>query len=119
MADREWTRELPAGYRAAEALRYLGRDGDSRCERVAGTSIVKAVRLAGQPALLSVEVGRCHAPSRAASSRGARGFCPRVGPRGAHSRGWSTRRRGSATWTGPFGVPFACRGNAIVWLTGR
>jgi 3-methyladenine DNA glycosylase/8-oxoguanine DNA glycosylase len=34
--------ELPAGYRADLTLRYLGRDGDSLCERVEGNVIVTA-----------------------------------------------------------------------------
>ncbi len=55
--ERSFVLELPAGYRAGETLRYLGRDRESRSERVAGTTFGKGVRLDGLPALLTVEIG--------------------------------------------------------------
>jgi AraC family transcriptional regulator of adaptative response / DNA-3-methyladenine glycosylase II len=54
--EREFVLRLPAGYRAGETLRYLGRDPESRSERVAGAGFAKGVRLDGQPALLMVEI---------------------------------------------------------------
>jgi 3-methyladenine DNA glycosylase/8-oxoguanine DNA glycosylase/AraC-like DNA-binding protein len=82
---REFTLELPAGYQAAATLRYLARDPESRSERVAGRAFAKGVRLAGRPALLTVEVekerARCRidlaarsgplAPAEAAAAHGA------------------------------------------------
>ncbi len=55
-AERAFTLRLPAGYRAGATLRYLGRDAESRSERVAGSSFAKGVRLDGLPALLTVEL---------------------------------------------------------------
>jgi AraC family transcriptional regulator of adaptative response / DNA-3-methyladenine glycosylase II len=55
--ERSFVLELPAGYRAGETLRYLGRDRESRSERVAGTTFGKGVRLDGLAALLTVEIG--------------------------------------------------------------
>ncbi|HZF11428.1 MAG TPA: helix-turn-helix domain-containing protein [Thermoanaerobaculia bacterium] len=55
---REFVLQLPAGYRPEATLRYLGRDPESRAERVQGTAFAKAVRLAGRPALLTVEIGK-------------------------------------------------------------
>jgi len=75
----EFTLALPAGYSALGTLRFLGRDAESLCERVTARGFVKAVRLAGRPALLAVEVGarraRCRI-SAPASGRRARPFEP-------------------------------------------
>ena len=56
--ERGFVLDLPRGYRAGETLRYLGRDPESRSERVMGASFGKGVRLDGRPALLTVEVER-------------------------------------------------------------
>ena len=75
--ERSFVLELPSGYRAGETLRYLGRDRESRSERVAGTTFGKGVRLDGLPALLTVEiaegVARCrvHAAGEAPLSPAA------------------------------------------------
>jgi AraC family transcriptional regulator of adaptative response / DNA-3-methyladenine glycosylase II len=55
---REFVLTLPAGYRAGETLRYLGRDPESCSERVTGAAFAKGVRLDGEPALLTVELGQ-------------------------------------------------------------
>lgn len=71
----EFTLALPAGYSAQGTLRFLGRDAESLCERVTARGFSKAVRLAGRPALLAVQVGarraRCRisAPSNGRRSR--------------------------------------------------
>jgi 3-methyladenine DNA glycosylase/8-oxoguanine DNA glycosylase len=61
-AERAFTLRLPAGYRAAATLRYLGRDAESNSERVAGQTFAKGVRLDGRPALLTVELRDGAAP---------------------------------------------------------
>ena len=71
----DFTLALPAGYSAQGTLRFLGRDAESLCERVTARGFAKAVRLAGRPALLEVQVGarraRCRisAPSNGRRSR--------------------------------------------------
>lgn len=50
----EFVLRLPPSYRAADALAYHGRDPESPSERVAGTTLVKAVRLGGVPARLEI-----------------------------------------------------------------
>jgi AraC family transcriptional regulator of adaptative response / DNA-3-methyladenine glycosylase II len=65
-AERAFTLRLPAGYRAGATLRYLGRDAESRSERVArtpsGATFAKGVWLDGLPALLTVELSEGMAP---------------------------------------------------------
>jgi 3-methyladenine DNA glycosylase/8-oxoguanine DNA glycosylase len=61
---REFVLQLPLDYRADATLRYLGRDPASRSERVVKRAFAKGVRLAGQPALLTVEVGYLKARCR-------------------------------------------------------
>ncbi|HEY8022770.1 MAG TPA: helix-turn-helix domain-containing protein [Thermoanaerobaculia bacterium] len=62
--------ELPRGYRPEPTLRFLGRDPESPCERISAGGFVKAVRLAGRPALLVVELApraaRCRVEMAAA-----------------------------------------------------
>lgn len=45
---------LPAGWRAAEILAYHGRDPDSRCERVVGNRIFKALSTADGAVILEI-----------------------------------------------------------------
>ena len=49
--------ELSAGYRISDALRYHGRDPQSRSERVTGALIEKPVRLEGGWAVLALDLG--------------------------------------------------------------
>lgn len=51
-----FTLALPDDYRAGYALRVIGRDAESVVERVEGATAYKAVRLAGRPAVLAMEV---------------------------------------------------------------
>jgi AraC family transcriptional regulator of adaptative response / DNA-3-methyladenine glycosylase II len=66
-----FTLTLPDDFQAGYALRVIGRDAESAVERVEGGTAYKAVRLAGRPAVLAMEVAegrvRCrveaaHAP---------------------------------------------------------
>ncbi len=62
--------QLPAGYRAAEVLAYHGRDPASPSERVRGMTLVKALTLGGDAAVLEIELEpqvawcRVHADAR-------------------------------------------------------
>ena len=62
-----FTVALPADFRAAEMLAHFGRDAESPTERVAGREMVKALRLAGTPARLRIDldggVARCRVES--------------------------------------------------------
>lgn len=51
-----FTLHLPDDYRAEYALRVIGRDAESVVERVEGATAYKAVRLAGRPAVLAMEI---------------------------------------------------------------
>jgi 3-methyladenine DNA glycosylase/8-oxoguanine DNA glycosylase len=53
---RTFTLTLPADFYPEVPLRWLGRDPESRTERVTGTTIAKALLLDGTPAVLTVEV---------------------------------------------------------------
>jgi len=48
--------QLPAGYRAQEILAYHARDPASPCERVAGTTLFKALALDGAAAVLEISL---------------------------------------------------------------
>jgi len=67
--------QLPAGYRAAEVLAYHARDPQSSGERVRGTTLVKALALGGDAALLEIELEqqvawcRVHADARVVERR--------------------------------------------------
>ena len=62
--------ELPAGYRAADVLAYHARDASSLAERVRGSTLVKALALGDDAALLEIELEphvawcRVHADAR-------------------------------------------------------
>src|SRR5690242_17851452 len=56
MAGATFVFDLPRGYRPEPTLRFLGRDPESPSERLSATGFVKAVRLGGRPALLTVEL---------------------------------------------------------------
>jgi len=60
-ASRSFTLSLPAPYHRAVALRWLGRDAESRTEGVRGTSMVKALLFDGAPALLRIDLGAASA----------------------------------------------------------
>ena len=47
---------LPRNFLPRFPLRYMGRDPESLCERVDGTTIVKALRIDGQPSLLQLDL---------------------------------------------------------------
>jgi AraC family transcriptional regulator of adaptative response / DNA-3-methyladenine glycosylase II len=53
---KSFTLTLPRDFHAAVPLRWLGRDAESRTERVNGRSAVKALLLDGTPALLQIEL---------------------------------------------------------------
>lgn len=55
-AAREFVLDLPVGYRAYAVLRTLGRDADSMCERVTGSTIVKPLLLNSDPAVLTIRI---------------------------------------------------------------
>jgi AraC family transcriptional regulator of adaptative response / DNA-3-methyladenine glycosylase II len=67
--------QLPAGYRAAEVLAYHARDPQSPAERVRGATLVKALALGGDTALLEIELEpqvawcRVHADARVVERR--------------------------------------------------
>jgi AraC family transcriptional regulator of adaptative response / DNA-3-methyladenine glycosylase II len=48
--------QLPPGYRTAEVLAYHGRDPASPCERVHGSTILKALAVPGGPAVLEISL---------------------------------------------------------------
>jgi AraC family transcriptional regulator of adaptative response / DNA-3-methyladenine glycosylase II len=52
----EFTLALPDDFRPEYALRVIGRDAESVVERVEGSTAHKAVRLAGRPAVLAMEI---------------------------------------------------------------
>jgi AraC family transcriptional regulator of adaptative response / DNA-3-methyladenine glycosylase II len=52
--SRTFTLALPEGFRAEVVLNYLGRDPVSLIERVAGSEMVKGIRLGGAPARLRI-----------------------------------------------------------------
>lgn len=52
--SRAFTLALPEGFRAEVVLNYLGRDPVSLIERVAGSEMVKGLRLGGAPARLRI-----------------------------------------------------------------
>ena len=52
---------LPPGFRPGPALAYHGRDAQSPCERVEGTTLWKALVLGGVPAVLRLEIGPAEA----------------------------------------------------------
>ena len=52
--SRAFTLALPEGFRAEVVLNYLGRDPVSLVERVAGSGMVKGLRLGGAPARLRI-----------------------------------------------------------------
>jgi AraC family transcriptional regulator of adaptative response / DNA-3-methyladenine glycosylase II len=57
MADaRAFEMHLPAGYPVDHLLRSIGRDPDGRTERVRGTTLARALRLDGRPALALVDL---------------------------------------------------------------
>ncbi|HEX8675137.1 MAG TPA: Ada metal-binding domain-containing protein, partial [Longimicrobium sp.] len=51
-----FTLTLPDDFQAGYALRVIGRDAESAVERVEGGTAYKAVRLAGRPAVLAMDV---------------------------------------------------------------
>jgi len=67
--------QLPAGYRAADVLAYHARDPQSIGERVHGSTLVKALALGGDAALLEIELEpqvawcRVHAHARVLERR--------------------------------------------------
>src|SRR4051812_13008065 len=52
-----FTLPLPRDFYAAVPLRWLGRDPESRTERVEGPSMAKALVFDGTPAVLRIELG--------------------------------------------------------------
>lgn len=66
-----FTLTLPDDFRAEYALRVIGRDPESVVERVEGGTAYKAVRLAGVPAVLAMEIadGRVRCRVEAAHER--------------------------------------------------
>jgi AraC family transcriptional regulator of adaptative response / DNA-3-methyladenine glycosylase II len=73
----EFAVALPADFRAAEMLAHFGRDAESPTERVHGMEMVKALRLAGTPARLRIDLGdgiaRCRVDAdRAVAPEGVR-----------------------------------------------
>src|SRR5258708_15492373 len=72
--SKSFTLSLPDDFHPAIPLRWLGRDVESRTERVDGSSIAKALLLDGTPAVLGIDVGsvaRCNV-DRAVSAGGMR-----------------------------------------------
>src|SRR5258707_12715894 len=72
--SKSFTLSLPDDFHPAIPLRWLGRDVESRTERVDGSSIAKALLLDGTPAVLGIDVGsvaRCTV-DRAVSAGGMR-----------------------------------------------
>ncbi|HXO21022.1 MAG TPA: Ada metal-binding domain-containing protein [Thermoanaerobaculia bacterium] len=94
----EFVLDLPAGYRAAAVLRYLARDPESRCERVSPSGLTKAVRLAGQPALLAIDLGEGAARCRVERADGTAAAPPEM----AAAHGIALRLLGLTLDPGPF-----------------
>jgi AraC family transcriptional regulator, regulatory protein of adaptative response / DNA-3-methyladenine glycosylase II len=67
--ENEFTLALPRDFLPAPLLGFWGRDPESRCEKVDGRRLAKAVRLAGAPAVLVIEIeadsARCRVESAA------------------------------------------------------
>ncbi|MDX2000071.1 MAG: Ada metal-binding domain-containing protein [Thermoanaerobaculia bacterium] len=77
----EFQLSLPAGFRPAETLAFLGRVADSPSERVAGATVTKAVQLDDRTARLEISLGAGTARCRIA----APGPLSPVGARQAHA----------------------------------
>ncbi len=66
---------LPRDFRVRDMLRFHGRDPESPTERVIGRRLLRAIRLVGRPALLSIDLERRRARCRA---RGFLAAAPRA-----------------------------------------
>jgi AraC family transcriptional regulator of adaptative response / DNA-3-methyladenine glycosylase II len=108
-----FTLSLPNDFGAAHTLRVIGRDAESATERVEGRTVRKAVRLAGAPAVLSVEVDGAHARCRVEA---ARPFPPEA-MREAHAA--ALRILGLTLDPAPFERRLADRPDLLPLLEGR
>ncbi len=93
---------LPDDFRAADTLRFLGRDEESPTERVRGRTVVRALTLDGGPARLTVELGASHARCRlerdASLSPDERAAAHRIAWRWLGLSGESRPERSTPTW---------------------
>lgn len=78
----EFQLALPPGFRPEELAGFFGRDEEGRTERVRGMTLTQAVRLAGAPARIELELGESKGRVRLLSSR----KLPREAWREAHAR---------------------------------
>ncbi len=97
-----FTLQLPDDFRAADTLRFLGRDGESPTERVRKRTAVRALSLAGGPARLTVELGastaRCQLERAAPLAPSERAAAHRIAWRWLGLAGESRPERPTPTW---------------------
>jgi AraC family transcriptional regulator of adaptative response / DNA-3-methyladenine glycosylase II len=93
---------LPDDFRAADTLRFLGRDPESPTERVRGRTVVRALTLDGGPARLTVELGagsaRCRVERAAALAPAERAGAHRIAWRWLGLAGEARPERLTPTW---------------------